>query len=226
MSERLTAIEGAQNLLTVLRRIETETEGEMTVLVEHKMRKTDNPLNDRLVQRRSALAVILCPDLPKLVVEHEAKRGIKCVAPYEPGPRTWGKRLGNSPLIEHNGQHYIGVWIKSSSHTFLVDGVAPTDEELGLINKYTAAKEGGLPYREYKLDSVVTLKLPVSAPVQPPVRIGVFLRAALQVPDCIEPLPKPMTGNYCAVIEDQTTGRVYDLLDLVVLGAKLLRGVP
>jgi len=44
-------------------------------------------------------------------------------ATFELSPRTWGKRIEGTPVIEHKGAHYLEViFIRSGSSSYLFDG--------------------------------------------------------------------------------------------------------
>jgi hypothetical protein len=55
------------------------------------------------------------------------------------GPRAWGKRVPNTPFVEHNGQSYLEViFLKAGKTQFCVDGT-PFN---GVIDGLIASSEG------------------------------------------------------------------------------------
>lgn len=79
--------------------------------------------------------------------------------------RPWGKRLPDSPLVEHNGEIYLEViFLAAGEVTYLLDGKPIAKEEVvGL--KETDAKNQGLEknnqvvIRTFKLDSIDAIRL-------------------------------------------------------------------
>lgn len=83
------------------------------------------------------------------------------------GERQWGKRIPNTPFIEHKGQHYLEViFLRCGKIFYTVDGIeAPKESIAGLAEtpEPKAESQGGLEnkvvIRTYKIDSIMSLTI-------------------------------------------------------------------
>ena len=78
------------------------------------------------------------------------------------GPRAWGVRVENMPIVTHNGENYLEViFLKAGTTEYFLDG-KPIDKKdiIGLKESGAAGEQGGLSdeskviIRTYKFDSI------------------------------------------------------------------------
>lgn len=77
--------------------------------------------------------------------------------------RTWGKRLPESPLVEHKDNMYVEVaFNKEGLTTYLCDGKPIAKADIEGLPKQRTGKQGGLEnkvtIKTYKLSSIVSAK--------------------------------------------------------------------
>lgn len=76
------------------------------------------------------------------------------------GPRPWGKRVEGTPIVEHNGSHYLEVQVEDSMEApiYFVDGVQATPEQEKELLAFLPAKDSlSIVVRTYKLESIIWL---------------------------------------------------------------------
>jgi hypothetical protein len=85
----------------------------------------------------------------------------KLDANYEPKPRTWGVRMENSPLIDHNGVFYLEVFFNDNVKTKVLgyyrNGVQLDKEHVRANMR--EKKEEMVCYRNYALTSILQIKM-------------------------------------------------------------------
>jgi len=97
-----------------------------------------------------------------MVQRRLAKEG-KNPASFQLGPRAWGERIPNLPIVEHNGQHYLEVIFLSSGKVHFEVNGQPMDPNRieGLKQDKEEGKQGGLNdkviIRTFKLSSVTEM---------------------------------------------------------------------
>lgn len=84
----------------------------------------------------------------------------KVDATYESKPRTWGVRLPNKPLVEHNGKYYLEVFFdngrsKGKNFGYFLAG-KEIPKEIVYANMLPK-KEETIVYRNYSLDSIMEI---------------------------------------------------------------------
>lgn len=82
------------------------------------------------------------------------------------GPRKWGQRLENLPIVEHNGQYYLEViFLKPGPVQYFLDGhVIDPDLIQGMREPAVdETQQGGLEnqvfIRSFKFDSITKIKI-------------------------------------------------------------------
>jgi hypothetical protein len=65
----------------------------------------------------------------------------------------WGERLGNTPLVRHNGELYLHCWQLESTGCFYftTDGEAIGKDK---VHEELSDRKPGMPVRRYKLTSI------------------------------------------------------------------------
>ena len=103
-------------LVNLLSAISVETPARIVTETEVKMKKTNNPYFGQ-VTKRTTSNVLLCFNYENEVNRERAKEGKEF--DFEAKARTWGDKLGNSPIITNNGQLYLSVrFLKSDGSEF------------------------------------------------------------------------------------------------------------
>jgi hypothetical protein len=80
------------------------------------------------------------------------------------GPRVWGERIPNTPIVHHNGNYYLEViFLRPGKTHYEVDGVKTNPEDIeGLVIDHTESDQGGLNnkviIRTFKLDNITKFK--------------------------------------------------------------------
>lgn len=85
---------------------------------------------------------------------------------FEVGPRTWGERRPNLPIVEHNGQQYLEViFEKPGNSHYLLDGQPIQAAEIIGLDEgpIQAGEQGGLDdkvmIRTFKFDSITGIRI-------------------------------------------------------------------
>lgn len=94
----------------------------VTIVAENspRLRKTGNPFSGR-VRKVSRLNGVIGFDYENVVNRQRARHGDP--EAFEAQPRTWGQRVANTPLVEHNGQFYLEVKVERTlACQFFIDG--------------------------------------------------------------------------------------------------------
>jgi len=159
------------NLDSVLDLINVTKEGDtvlMTTISDVKLTGgKKNPLQNKVKKRVTDSRVMLnCGNLyQSLVTESLINEGKEPEA-FTPHVRPWGKRVDNTPIIEHNGQYYLEtIFVSNGNVEYLVDDTVTNKEEIeGLPeSKVSDDSQGGLAnkviVRTHKLDSIVCISI-------------------------------------------------------------------
>ena len=84
---------------------------------------------------------------------------------FKLGKRVWGKRIENTPLVEHKGKYYLEIiYMQTPKIHYMYDGKPIEKDKIeGLPEKKTEGKQGGLDNKVYirtiSLDNIKELKL-------------------------------------------------------------------
>lgn len=100
------------------------------------------------------------------MVKRRLEKEGKNPSSFQLGPRKWGERLKNLPIVRHpSGQLYLEViFLRSGETTYNLDGV-PIDKSdiLGLPTSRQEGEQGGLDdkviIRTFKVSSLLTIRI-------------------------------------------------------------------
>jgi hypothetical protein len=142
--------------------IDTETE------VKLKGGKS-NPFQGRVTKRSTGHRVMVFQNKKSNAYENMVFRRLekegKNPASFQLGERAWGKRIPETPFIEHNGGIYLEViFLGAGKSELLVDGKPYSGEIPGLeAPKVDEESQGGLDdkvvIRTFKADSVKKIRV-------------------------------------------------------------------
>jgi len=129
-----------------------------------------NPLQDR-VQKQVKNAEVLIyhkyngNGYEELVKEQMLKEG-KDPSEFVLKPRAWGKRIENTPFVEHNEKYYLEcIFVKSGNSEYLVDGEVYNEDDIeGLPEKKVSDNsQGGIEskivIRTFAVDSILNIEM-------------------------------------------------------------------
>lgn len=129
-----------------------------------------NPFKGRVFKRTTGANVMVFQNkngssYEKIVQRRLIQEG-KNPATFELSERTWGMRLPNEPIIEHNGGMYLEViFLRAGLVEVLVDGQVITDPYYVIpgYDRKEEAEQGGLDnkviIRTYKFDSITAINV-------------------------------------------------------------------
>lgn len=129
-----------------------------------------NPQQGR-VQKRMTGATVMAFTNQNVNAYHEmVKRRLekegKAAEDFVIGPRTWGVRIPNLPIVEHDGKYYFEViFLRPGAVEYLLDGQPIAESSIqGLpVKKATPESQGGLEdkviIRDFKCESIVELRI-------------------------------------------------------------------
>jgi hypothetical protein len=132
-----------------------------------------NPMQGRVTKRMVGASVMVFTNQASNGYENMVQRRLtaegKDPASFEVGPRAWGTRVPNMPIVEHfkDGatKYYLEViFLKPGKSVYLLDGalIAASDIE-GLPAATDAGEQGGLEdkvhIRSFAADSITTLRV-------------------------------------------------------------------
>lgn len=132
-----------------------------------------NPFQGRVTKRTSNNQVMLFTNEKSNGYENMVKRRLeaegKDPSSFTVGSLPWGKRVENSPFIEHNGKHYLQViFNKPGSSAYYVDGVEvdpetieglPEKKEPSEDNKQGLSAENQVVVRTFAIDSIESIRV-------------------------------------------------------------------
>lgn len=84
---------------------------------------------------------------------------------FQLGPRAWGTRVPNMPIVEHNGAYYLeAIFHKPGNSEYLLDGVVVDPSTIqGLPAASEGGEQGGLEdkviIRTFKAESITELRI-------------------------------------------------------------------
>lgn len=82
---------------------------------------------------------------------------------FEPGPRPWGERVEDSPIISHKGKLYLEcIFLKAGESKYFLDGEEIAKEEIIGLPEKTEGAQGGLIdkviVRTFALESIIKVR--------------------------------------------------------------------
>lgn len=133
-----------------------------------------NPMQGRVTKRTEKANVILFSNTKdngyvSLIRKRMVSEG-KDPDTFEPKARAWGKRVGSSPFIEHNGKNYLECFfISPGKTTYYLDGEEIDENDIEGLDKKPketqAYKEsqGGIEdkvvIRTFSIDSIESINI-------------------------------------------------------------------
>ena len=127
-----------------------------------------NPMQGRVTKRMIGATVMSFQNKNFSSYEAMVKRRLvaenKDPGNFELGPRAWGTRIPNMPIVEHKGEYYLEVIpLTAGVISYELDG-APIDKSaiIGLKSS-TSGEQGGLEnkviIRTFKAESITALRI-------------------------------------------------------------------
>ena len=149
------------SLAAILLAITAPTQIQLRAVTSPKV-KAACPFRDTLEKESRITGVIGANYQATVQVRQIALAGVE--PDFKAEKPTWGQRLGNSPLIEHKGKHYVEVFVEESLFpSYRAEGreVKPSEVAPYLYEKKSATQDAaGLEKRDqvrvarYALDSL------------------------------------------------------------------------
>lgn len=127
-----------------------------------------NPFQGRVVKQVLGSRVMVFQNKHTNGYENMVERRLKAEGKdprsFELSERTWGQRVPNTPIIEHNGADYLEViFLQAGDVSVLVDGVETDPSTIEGYPTKQEAHQGGLDnkviIRTYALESIVALTI-------------------------------------------------------------------
>jgi hypothetical protein len=83
---------------------------------------------------------------------------------FELGPRKWGTRLPDLPIVEHNGNYYLEViFLKPGKSQYYLDDQPVNPEQIQGLRPVSDSEQGGLDnkvtIRTFGFDSITQIKI-------------------------------------------------------------------
>ena len=80
------------------------------------------------------------------------------------GPRPWGERVPNTPIVAHKGKEYLEViFLKAGEVSYALDGKPIAKDEITGLKDSESGEQGGLNnkviIRTFGLDSLIAVRL-------------------------------------------------------------------
>lgn len=151
------------DLVEMLRGLLVATPATIVAITEPKMNKKDNPFFGR-VKKLQVSNVFINFSYEKSVNRARAKEDKE--TDFVAHARTWGKRITNTPLVEHNGSYYLECrFMNASKPTYLVDNIEADIAILKsfLPSSYSNAATQGLEkeviIRDFKVENIKEIKV-------------------------------------------------------------------
>ena len=128
-----------------------------------KMRKTGNRWHNR-VYKFYSVNTVSNANYTNSVNRQREREGLE--ADFMALPRTWGERIGKSPVIQHKGQFYFSVHINTVTTDVTyqdVDGNDVAKEDFAeFLPKPSASRQGvenEVITRDYKIESILQIRM-------------------------------------------------------------------
>lgn len=127
-----------------------------------------NPHQGRITKRTTGSSVMVFQNkktngYDAMVRRRLTKEG-KDPNSFELGPRPWGRRIPNTPFVEHNGRHYLEViFLSSGASEYFLDGESIDKNDIQGFKPPAEGMQGGLTnkviIRTYALDSIRAIRI-------------------------------------------------------------------
>lgn len=81
---------------------------------------------------------------------------------FTSGELAWGERVGDSPLITHNGKYYLQTVLSSPGQSFYYIGSVPVDPAAMGLERLTKTNQGlndDVAVRTYNIENITKLEL-------------------------------------------------------------------
>lgn len=164
-----------EDMKTVISSVKGSTFAGMTTKTTVKLLGgKKNPMQGRVEKVTENSNVMLFSNCSKSGYEEMVKRRMikenKSPEEFAVQERAWGKRVGNSPFIEHNEKMYLEcIFVKAGKSKYLLDGVEINKEDvegLPVKNETTDGfknSQGGIEdkvvIRTFAVDSIISMKI-------------------------------------------------------------------
>lgn len=127
-----------------------------------------NPQQGRVTKRMTGASVMVFQN--KNINGYEAMIQRRLIAEgrdptsFELGPRAWGQRLPNLPIVEHNGNYYLEViFLKAGKVEYFLDGQPIARGDIQGLEEKTEGIQGNLInkviIRTFSADSITELRV-------------------------------------------------------------------
>lgn len=141
-----------------------------TETVEELTGGKKNPMQGRVTKRTEGGKVMFFTNTNSNAYNNMVKRRLeaegKNAADFTLGKRVWGKRVPETPFIQHNDKLYVEVVYLAAPKVvnYFLDGVAIAKEAIqGLKESKTEGQQGGLEnkvvIRTFKLENIKQVKM-------------------------------------------------------------------
>lgn len=164
------------NLIELLRGVNGSSFIGLTTVTDVKLNKTlggrgtgPNPHFGRVVKVTEGASVMVFQNKNINGYEAMVKRRLeqegKAATDFQLGPRAWGTRLENLPVVEHNGKYYLEViFLKAGRSHYLLNGKpVAKDDIIGMPADRDAGEQGGLEnkviIRTYAFDNIQSITI-------------------------------------------------------------------
>jgi len=148
--------------------IDTESEVKVRKTIDTANGRIPNPQFGHITKRQVGSNVMVFTNknsngYANMVAKRLTKEG-KDPQSFELGERTWGTRLPNLPVVEHNGEYYLEViYLNSGKVQYFQDGQPINVEDIVGMPNQSAPTQGGLDnsviIRTFKMSSLKAITI-------------------------------------------------------------------
>jgi len=148
--------------------IDTRTEPTIRKTIDTEDGRVSNPHYGRITKLQTGSSVMVFQNknsngYVNMINRRLVQEG-KDPESFKLGPRKWGTRIDNLPLVEHKGQYYLEViYLKAGDVTYLLDGQPIDPSEIQGMTESKAGEQGGLTnsviIRTIKMSSISAITL-------------------------------------------------------------------
>lgn len=126
-----------------------------------------NPLKGRITKKVSGTNVLISQDRTKSAYHEMIRRRLIAQGTanpdFEPSKRTWGERIKDTPIIQHNDKFYLGcIILREGKSSYFLDGLPIAITDITGLKHEAVTPQFGLEkpvlYRLYSTDSITSLK--------------------------------------------------------------------
>lgn len=164
------------NLIELLRNVNGASFIGLTTVTDVKVNKTmggrgtpANPHFGRVVKVTEGASVMVFQNKTingyEAMVQRRLEKEGKKASDFQLGPRQWGTRLENLPVVEHNGKYYLEViFLRAGRSHYLLNGQQIEKKDIiGLPKEPEGGEQGGLEdkvvIRTYAFDSIQSITI-------------------------------------------------------------------